>query len=411
MCLMLLSIDRGAPLKAIHQAIISDKETSVCARIEEHHSYTFYMLVGARKASRSLELSLSSLHIKTTNPTLIQPDPTVNRSRHSFRLNASLATYPFKNTMGFFRRAKSFRKKPHGVAHHEQHYKMARMRSHETIGEPLSPMDQFDLEVPSRQPVSILRRMDSEEVMRKRRSMELQNDDNDTRNPRARNPDTTHNRNMPSHDNLDQASTVSSLTYTTMDLSSIAAPKSLGGSSRGSSRRKKQKPAKYQQSKKTWSAGSCCGTNSTAGTAEDSNNSIVTGPYRTKSKNSYLWTLCGPREASSDVILDDLQSTPARMRPPPMRRDTSLFDSLQDEENYQETETTIAVVEMDDDEDTLEQTVVTNGSRWRLRLPKVRSIPKLRSFRRGKRGKKKKKHYEPEDHIGELPNRWMHAEQ
>jgi TorA maturation chaperone TorD len=98
------------------------------------------------------------------------------------------------------------------------------------------------------------------------------------------------------------------------------------------------------------------------------------------------------------------------MRPPPMRRDTSLFDSLEDEADYEEAETTIAVVEMDDDYRE-EQTVATTGSRWRLRLPKVRSIPKLRSFRRGKKGKKKKKHNDPEDHIGELPARWMHADQ
>jgi hypothetical protein len=70
--------------------------------------------------------------------------------------------------MGFFRRAKSFKKKPAGFARHEN-TTVKGCSSHETIGEPLSPKDQFYLEVPSRQPVSILRRMNSDEVMRKRR--------------------------------------------------------------------------------------------------------------------------------------------------------------------------------------------------------------------------------------------------
>jgi hypothetical protein len=56
---MLLSIERCciSPLKDIHQAIISDKDSYIFDCIFEHHSYTFFMLGGLyehiRKASRS----------------------------------------------------------------------------------------------------------------------------------------------------------------------------------------------------------------------------------------------------------------------------------------------------------------------------------------------------------------------
>jgi hypothetical protein len=74
------------------------------------------------------------------------------------------------------------------------------------------------------------------------------------------------------------------------------------------------------------------------------------------------------------------------MKKIPFRRDTSLFDTLQDEAD--EAATTIAVAEMDERTKD-DQTVVTTAFKWRrLRLPKVRSIPKLRSFRRKKKTRK-----------------------
>ena len=217
---------------------------------------------------------------------------------------------------------------------------------------------------------------------------------------------------MSSHD-LDQVSTASSLTHVSLDGSSAKQPR---GSKSHASSKKSVRSARDVKSK--WGDSRCCG----ATVETDDTNSITAGRHPIKSKRktskNALWTwMCQPPKATE--MVNDEEATPLRTKklkklkklksPKPLRRGTSLFDTLEDEElqDYEEAQTTIAVVEVEsmEEDKSEDKSVVTSASKWKLRLRKVRSIPKLgllkvrsipklRSF---KLGKKKKKMKDKED--------------
>jgi hypothetical protein len=293
--------------------------------------------------------------------------------------------------MGLFRRAKA-KKRPE-----EGNYgdfllldrPEIRRADSDSIGEPLSPRDQFDLEVPVKRPVGILRKK-SAEWTNGRKCIELQHSGRG-------------GMDMSSHD-IDQVSTASALTDISLDGYSTK-------HSRGPRSHVSSKKSAHVKSK--WGGSRCCG--ATVETDDTNANSLAAGrhPIKSKSKatkNSLWECICQSTEAT-EMVNDEEATNPLRtkkptsrtknlMAPKPLRRGTSLFDTLEDEEleDYEEAQTTIAVVEVDSMEE--EKSVVTTA--WKLRLKKVRSIPKLglhkvrsipklRSFKLGKKKKVKDK--------------------
>ena len=130
-------------------------------------------------------------------------------------------------------------------------------------------------------------------------------------------------------------------------------------------------------------------------------NSIITGPQQTIS-----WFFCTPRERLvEEVVPRQLSPLHAqRLRSNPLRRDTSLFDSLQDEDFY-DVETNAAQAYNDDDNIRENYTMATATSRrWKtpkiLKIPKIRSLKKLQSFSR--KGSKKTNNdgkYDPWNYV------------
>lgn len=287
--------------------------------------------------------------------------------------------------MGFFGRSKSKRKPLTGKLSLD---KKATLDDGDdgSIGEALAPHDQFYLEIPvKRGPVGILRK----------------------HSPHLSSPHDAHG------EYLEQASTVSSISYGSLE----------GGSrvskSRSKSRRKyrsssasnhPQDPANGNIDNSQHNIGCCAfqGTTTTTTTTTDNadNNSIAAAkgsssrklrgglvpPHAAPTSTPFLsWLFCGtavdpirptnkgpyPRHHphSSNATVS---TTPSYYQ---LSQKTSLFDTTLEEDDAagiaMESNTTIALVEMDHDD----TTVNTKGSRWMRRLRKVRSIPKLRGLK------------------------------
>ena len=148
---------------------------------------------------------------------------------------------------------------------------------------------------------------------------------------------------------------------------------------------------------------SCCGY-STATDETDDTNSLVEGEDnkhpRSKRRNDSSWLLCGgTTKEVPNYVEDDEIPHPSFMAPKPLRRDASLFDTLEEEpEEEEETET-----EEDDDDEMEEpvddytmaadtqyavaesvvetESIYSNHSDWEekrrsFRLPKVPKVPK-----------------------------------
>ena len=164
---------------------------------------------------------------------------------------------------------------------------------------------------------------------------------------------------------------------------------------------------------------SCCGYSTATGETEDSN-SLVDGSdnksSRTKHRTNSSWFLCGGPREMSQYVEDDEIPHPSYLAPKPLRRDTSLFDPLEEEEEEEADE----IDEPDDytfaadTQFAIAESVAENASvasnhsnldkQRSFRLPKelIRSLSKVRSsrsfrklasFRKGKSRKNQLQQY------------------
>jgi hypothetical protein len=306
--------------------------------------------------------------------------------------------------MGMFRRAKAQPKHgQRGILNMVTNRK--KVRCDETsIGDDLSPDDQFDLYVPLKRPTGILKNR-SFELVQRRQCIQLQRDRKDF------SPTTN-------VEDLETSSAVSSLTTPsfTTKLSNEGTESALSGHKKKdeTTANKQRSKSACVNSKSTWS-NSCCGVSEQTEATDDTNSIVAAGRHKTRSSSqakkpttlSFWSTICAPRNEAS-YINDDHTASILLKRPVSLRKETSLFDTLQDEEadmwemaTEGGADTTIAVVEVDYTHDE-EPSVVTTNSKWKLKfptvrsLPKMRSIPKIRSFKLGKK-KKKPKYVRPFD--------------
>lgn len=205
--------------------------------------------------------------------------------------------------------------------------------SDDSIGVSLSPRDQFYLEVPLKKPVGVLKKRRSDEWTKSRKCMELQR---------------TKRGAMSSHD-LDLINTASSLTNVSFEGSSIKHPQA-------------------SKSRKSSNKAVCT-----------SKNEGLCGIGPEKSVCACLCQSPGGMETVNSEEAPPLRTNYDVSRPKPLKRGPSLFDTLEDEEleTYEEAQTTIAVVEVESKSSEEDKTAITNGSKWKLKLPRVRSIPKI----------------------------------
>jgi hypothetical protein len=246
-------------------------------------------------------------------------------------------------------------------------------KQEESVGELLSPKDQFDLEIPMKhtQPIGILR-IQSEDVMKSRRCMRLQGQ-NIT-------PVKT-----PEFNDVDHNSTVSSLSGVSPDFAPVAM-KTGPSNAPPATHKNKSVPVIKVLGNKIRLEGSCCGMTAHTEDTDDSN-SIAASQNEKRRKAAHdtgTWLLCGGGRGPEEIaeIVKEPVSSPVNRKSPQFLRDTSLFDTLADE--VEDAETNVALAE----ENTLASVTSTKRSKTsktsRFRLPKTRSFKKVKSYLKGK---------------------------
>ena len=296
-------------------------------------------------------------------------------------------------TMGFIRRAKSrfgggkrrafafgeggtFGERNHGNQESHGHW-----GSNDSLGEQLESEDQFEIAVQLkvRSPVGILR-----------------------------------NSSSLSRRNLDEQSTASSITME----SDLCVP----AKQQQANVKTIETPPRHQErdSKNCRDYASCCGYSTATGETEDSN-SLVDGSdnksSRTKPQTNSSWFLCGGPKEIPQYVEDDEIPHPSYLAVKPLRRDTSLFDTLEEEVEEEEpdesdepddytltADTQVAIAESFEEIASVASKYSNLEKQRSFRLPKElirglskvrksRSFRRLASFRKGKSKNKQLQQY------------------
>ena len=246
----------------------------------------------------------------------------------------------------------------------------------ESVGGLLSPNDQFDLEIPmkNRQPVGILK-IQNAEVLNSSRCMQLQGQYTPEK--------------LPELNDIDHNSTVSSLSGATPDFAPLKSKNmnAMKSDQHNDSATPKIKsvPVVKVLGNRIRLDGTCCGITAHTEDTDDSNSIVLSDSEsrRNAAHCTVLWALCGFSEKVEHIVKEPI-SSPVNRMPQKFLRDTSLFDTLADED----AETNVPRVESA----TVES--ATSTKRSKTSTVSMFGMSRSKSFRKAKnflKGKKKRK--------------------